>query len=334
MTLYWSSPRVTLTGGGDVVRYDPMLGPDRYSRASDWLDSTGRELAFASFTFDPDAPGSVVLAPETVLAPPPIRPTPIPSGVVVDDGADDWHRGFDLATEALDEGVVEKVVVARQVKLEFDGPVPTGTVLARLVRDNPGTYAFAIEGLVGACPELLVSVDRDRVTALVLAGTASSREALADEMIVVEHRHAADSVAEALAPRTFDLVGEQSALSFGQINHVGTRFVGRLRPGLGILDLVAALHPNAAVGGTPPQAALDLIRRIEPVSRGRYAGPIGWFDRAGNGEFSLALRCGLIRSGTVTLYAGGGLVPGSPRQREWDETTLKLTPMLGALGLA
>ena len=332
MTVFWSSPGITMTGSGDVARYDPRIGSERYRLARDWLDSTGREIGFASFAFDRDTPGSVVLAPQGIVPSVPTGTT-TPPGRVVDDGRSDWEAGYLVAMAELSAARVGKVVLARQVELDFDDPVPVPTIVERLVEANPDTYVFSVDGMVGACPELLVSVDGDQVTSLVLAGTARTAEGLDSNKISDEHRYAADSVASALADLTIDLVGEQSVLTFGMINHVGTRFIGRRRPGVGILDLVAALHPTASVGGTPSAEAVALIRGIEPRSRGNYAGPIGWFDTAGNGEFSLALRCGLIRSNRVTLYAGGGLVATSDRESEWDETELKLGPMLQALNV-
>lgn len=333
MSLFWSSPRKTIHSEGPLLRFDPMVGAGRYRRASDWLTSSGLDIALASFSFDPAAPGSVVLGAERYTE---SRPTPsggIPGGTILEDGREAWEQGFQMAMRALSEDRVNKVVLARQARLDFGEPIPLDSVLSRLVENNPRTYVFSVDGLVGASPELLVSVEDDLMTALVLAGTASTQKGLATDKIAAEHRYAADSVRAALSPLTVDLAGEQSVLGFGAINHVGTRFVGRIEPGTGVLDLVASLHPNAAVCGAPSEAALDLIRTMEPSGRDRYAGPVGWFDRVGNGEFSLALRCGLVRSHQMTLYAGGGLVTGSSMVSEWEETQLKLSPMMQALGL-
>lgn len=321
-------------GPGAFERFDPTVGPDRYRSAALWLASSGLPVALASFTFDPAAPGSLVLAPSD-LAPEFIASsTPIPPARIVDTGKGVWEEGFGAAMDAISGGRVEKVVLARQVDLEFDGPVPLESVVANLLADNPDTFVFAVDGLVGASPELLVAVDGDQVTSLVLAGTARTGDDLSSAKISEEHRHAADTVAAILGALTVDLVGEQSILSFGAIDHVGTRFVGRRKPGVGILELVAALHPTPALGGTPHDRAIELISRIEPRSRGRYGGPVGWFDPDGNGEFAIALRCASIRADRATLYAGGGLVADSTREAEFEETELKLRPMLSALGVA
>jgi menaquinone-specific isochorismate synthase len=100
-----------------------------------------------------------------------------------------------------------------------------------------------------------------------------------------------------------------------------------------VSDLLSALHPTAAVAGTPTKTAVELIRDLEGHERGRYAGPVGWLDREGDGEFAIALRCGMVDGATATLYSGAGIVEGSDPGMEFDETQIKLRPMLGALGL-
>lgn len=331
--LFWSSAQGTMFGLGDTNKFNPGLGAERYERAKRWLGDTGRSHAFASFSFDPKDASSVVIAPEIVDRDRPPTEGPSPSGRVVDDGRTDWEEGFRTALETLGVGGLEKVVLARQVDLEFETTVSVSTLLARLVAGNPSTYVFSIDGLVGACPELLVRVDRRVVSSLVLAGTARRPEELDSDKIVREHQHASDSVRHVLAHHADGLTGTRSVLEFGEIKHVGTRFEASLRPGVGVLDLVAELHPNPSVCGTPADDALHLIRTIEPRARQRYAGPVGWFDDQGNGEFSLALRCGMIEGSKATLYSGGGLVVGSEMATEWDETELKLGPMLRGLGV-
>ncbi len=329
----WSGPHLYLEGVGQAAVYDPGTGPDRFTRARSWLEGTGRQIGFASFTFDPSDPGSVVLAPERVVDSPaaPASGT-LPGGVLVDDGRVVWAKGFDSAVESLEAGRVDKVVLARQARVEFSAPVDSRTVLSRLITGNPSTYSFLIEGLVGASPELLVSLDGESVSSLVLAGTSPGAEGLTNEKNTIEHDLAAGSVESGLRHHTTGLVAERSVLRFGKISHLGTSFSAKAIPGVGVLDLLESLHPTAAVAGVPTTSALRLIRQIEPP-RGRYAGPLGWFDRDGNGEFTLALRCGLIEGRVATLYSGGGLVAGSDLDEEWDETRLKLGPMWTALGL-
>jgi menaquinone-specific isochorismate synthase len=116
------------------------------------------------------------------------------------------------------------------------------------------------------------------------------------------------------------------------MSHVGTRIEGPAVPGTTVAEILADLHPTAAVAGTPTKTAMDLIREMEPRSRGRYAGPVGWMSAEGDGVFAIALRCGQVEGHHMTLFAGGGLVDGSEEDPELAETELKLAPMLAALG--
>lgn len=332
--LYWSSSIGSIAAIGETEAVDVGTGEERYSRARESLERSRGQVAFASFAFDIEDPFSVVMIPPGTDRSWQPSTGGIPRGTVVTDGADEWVTGFDGAMTAIGAGRAQKVVLARQVTAQFDSDVPVESVLARLVSDNPSSHVFSIDGLVGASPELLVRVLDSRVTSLVLAGTSTSVEGLETPIISAEHGYAASSVEESLRPLTTGLSRERSPIVYGRISHLGTRFEATALPGIGVLDLVASLHPTAAVCGTPSDSALELIRDLEPRSRGRYAGPVGWFDTEGNGEFAIALRCAQILGDRATLYAGGGLVEGSQRGSEWEETSLKLTPMLRALGLS
>jgi menaquinone-specific isochorismate synthase len=329
MRAAWSSPTTRIDASEGVIS-DPGTGQDRYRVAMYALRTSPSPLAIAAFTFDPDEPGSVVIVPEAGHALPAARA--VPRGRVVDDGKAEWDLSFARSTEALASGAVEKLVLARRVTCRFDGEVDPVRVWQNLVAQNPGTYCFLVDGFTGASPELLIRVEGPTVESLALAGTGVTDYDLAGELIDTEHRLAADSVAEALAPHVEGLVSERGIHRFGGLAHVGTRFTGELRDGVTVLDLLAAVHPTAAVAGTPRDEALRMIREIEGP-RGLYSGPVGWFDREGNGEFAIALRCGTIEGDTAVLHAGGGLVAGADRDREWRETDLKLQPMLSALGI-
>lgn len=328
MTIAWESTRMTFAGA-EGNRFDPGTGPRRYERARDWLEMSGASRAFAAFTFDPDAEGSVVVTPGEAGEP---APAPFDPPVLITDGRAEWEEGFERAIEALADGRLEKVVLARQVAYDWGASADALAVWSRLTRNNPGTYQFLVDGLVGASPELLVGVDQGRVESLALAGTAGSPRGLHGSKVEQEHKLAADSVESAFRTHVHRIRSVRSAHRFGELVHTGTRFEGLLRPGSGILDLLADLHPTAAVAGTPRDDAVDAIRRLERP-RGLYAGPVGWFDTEGDGEFAIALRCGQVSGRRVVLFAGGGLVPGSHRELEWAETELKLTPMRSALGI-
>ena len=314
------------------------LDTQAIQRALDALRDTGQQLAFATFTFDPSSPGSVVIVPDSVARTNEIETSPvdIPRGHAVSDGGGDWEWSVGEAVAAIEAGRVEKVVLARQVEVQFEAVVPQHAVARNLRSANQDCYTFLVDGLVGASPELLVGLRGEAVSSLALAGTApgGSEGGLSSARMTVEHELAADSVAHALGRHTSSLSRSgRHVADFGSIRHLATRFDGLARSGTTVMDLVASLHPTAAVAGSPQDEALDLIRDLEPKPRGRYAGPVGWFDANGDGEFAIALRCGQITGSSATLYAGAGLVRGSDPDQELAETNLKLRPMLDALGI-
>lgn len=325
-------------GEGNVQAFDPGTGPDRYEKALVALQESGKSAAYASFTFDPEMEGSIVLVPEHVadVDTEDLTTTAgsMPEGHIASDGSGHWMTGMARALESLQTGILEKVVLSRQIEAVFDSEVPVRELVRRLHVDQPTCYTFAVDGLVGASPELLVSLSGGSLSSLALAGTSVEADDLGSAKIDREHWYTASSVETALSRHVTDLnkTGKR-VVEFGDIKHLASRFEGRAVPGTSVLDVLGSLHPTAAVAGTPTEPAIALIRQIEPTRRGRYAGPIGWFDADGEGEFAIALRCGLVRGSTVTLYAGGGIVDGSDPQSEFNETELKLRPMRSALEL-
>ncbi len=258
--------------------------------------------------------------------------------------------------DAIAAGEVRKVVLAR----DLVGTVPADADLRRLVRalstSYPDTWTFAVDGLIGASPETLVTVSGGRVTARVLAGTVGrGADASADAEASLalrtsakdldEHRYAVRSVVEVLEPHTTSLRadGTPFTLELPNLWHLATDIAGELDDAASALDLVDALHPTAAVAGTPTGAAIELIRRIEPFDRGRYAGPVGWVDANGDGEWAIALRCAqvgapFLRSFSaysdtipVVAHAGAGIVDGSEPETELLETRVKFRPIVDAL---
>jgi len=335
-SLRWASRGVVKTALGECIRFDPGTGPGRYPRALEALRDSGRDTAVASFTFDPDEPGSIVEIPEEIATIPfPGARTPsMPGGHIVDDGAGSWQTSIKGALEAISSDLVEKVVVTRQLEMEFDQPPSLTEIFDRLLELQPDCYTFLIGGLVGASPELLVSLRGGAVSSLVLAGTATDAEGLRSEKMEREHELSRSSVLEGISPHLETLqMEERRVRGFGTIKHLASSFEGAANPGVTVLDLVAALHPTAAVAGTPADTALKIIKDLELRSRGRFGGPVGWFDTDGEGEFAVALRCGQFDATKLTLYAGGGIVEGSDVETEYAETELKLRPMRRALGL-
>lgn len=245
---------------------------------------------------------------------------------------------------------LEKVVLARAVTLRSpDGPFDEVGAVRRLRTDFPScfVFAFASDGhcFLGATPERLVRLRDKLVSTMCLAGSirrgateAEDRE-LGDALLASEkerHEHALvvrglraalAEVCDEIAP-----VSTPVLLKVRNVQHLLTTVVGRVKDGRTILDVVHYLHPTAAVGGLPSETALRVIREREGLDRGWYAGPIGWLDARGEGEFAVALRCALVRDDQATLFAGCGIVADSDPQAEYAESRLKLQPMLQALG--
>lgn len=256
------------------------------------------------------------------------------------------------AIRAIAAGRLAKVVLARCLTIELPVVPEPVEVARRLHRQEPSCTAFiqavAHGRFVGASPELLVSRRGDAVVSHPLAGTvgldgaaASDAEAsgrlLASAKDREEHQLVVEQIAAVLSSccRELEIPSAPSLVPLRSIAHLGTRLVGRLRPdeaGLpSVLSLVAALHPTAAVGGLPDQEAEAFILATEVLPRDCWAGPVGWVDRAGDGDWVIGLRSALLGDDTVRLWGGGGIVADSDPKSELDETTLKLRPVLEAI---
>jgi menaquinone-specific isochorismate synthase len=253
-------------------------------------------------------------------------------------------RAVAAAVERIRAGHLSKVVLTRDLIATADAPIDTRVLLRRLADRFPSCYTFACAGLVGATPELLVRRFGGQVESLVLAGTiardagaacdgASAATLFASAKDREEHSYAADMVRNALAPLCDDLTmpAHPELLSLSNLIHLATPVRGRLTEQRSVLDVVAALHPTPAVGGTPTDTALDLIRELEMMERGRYTGPVGWIDARGDGEWGLALRCAQVEGNQARLYAGGGIVAGSDPASELAEAQTKFRAMRYAI---
>jgi menaquinone-specific isochorismate synthase len=185
--------------------------------------------------------------------------------------------------------------------------------------------------LAGTAPRG-ADADADTAASLALATSAKDQD---------EHLYAVKSVLSSLRPHTSALASSEQpfTLKLPNVFHLATDVEGELSDGASALDLIAALHPTAAVAGTPTDAALDVIRRLEPLGRGRYAGPVGWIDAHGDGEWAIALRCAQFdldtadAAGRIPLraHAGAGIVAGSDPEAELLETRVKFRPIVDAL---
>lgn len=256
------------------------------------------------------------------------------------------------AISRLRAGELEKVVLSRSLVATNPG-IELRTLLAELRRRDPGCHLFAapatasLEGgdFVGASPETLIRREGDRVLSLPNAGTAARSPDPGRDRQVAEallrsaknrHEHAAvvEAVADALQPHCAELRvdPEPHLAATATVWHLATAVRGRLRaPAPSALSLAAALHPTPAVCGTPTAAAAELIARLEPGSRGLYAGLVGWVDSRGDGEWAVSLRCALLTRAAVRIDAGAGIVAESQPELEVAETEVKLRTLIDAL---
>jgi menaquinone-specific isochorismate synthase len=260
-----------------------------------------------------------------------------------------WTAAVGSAAARLRAGEAAKVVLAREVLARGDGVVSAAMVARSLRSAYPSCFIYLITGadgtaFAGASPELLVRRSGGRAFSQPMAGSVARGATDAEDDRLarqledsakdkVEHRIVSDFVVEALAPyaRTVTAPGPE-VVRFTNIQHLATSVTAELRePPANALELAAALHPTPAVGGWPRDAADALIDELEGMERGWYAGAVGWIDARGDGEFAVALRCGLLWEDGARLYAGVGVMPDSDPARELEETELKFKALLTAL---
>jgi menaquinone-specific isochorismate synthase len=380
------APIAWVRGGDGLVGWGvhastTVSGPTRFSDARAWwhahletfsvadavhASGTG-PILFTSFSFS-QAEESVLVIPKVIVGQrngkswltwigdlaQPILPTEKTStstaNLIWQDepiSQSDWESQVSKLVREIQSGNVDKVVLARDQSAKADTEIDVRNVLRNLTRDYPSTWNFAIDGLVGATPELLLRLSKGMVTSRVLAGTISKTGdderdlALAGSLArsskdLEEHNYAVRSVAEALEPfcSSTNVPESPFVLHLTNVMHLATDVTGALVETTKRVDsfsLLEKLHPSAAVCGTPTQKAFELIAANEGINRGRYAGPVGWIDAAGDGELGIALRCGQISGTDVRIFAGCGIVNGSIPAKELAESEAKFAPMRSAL---
>jgi menaquinone-specific isochorismate synthase len=367
--LAWVRGEEGLVGWGEVARLD-TAGPARFRDADRWwrsfagrlsvddevgLPGTG-PVAFASFTFADDAPGSVVIVPRVVVgrrdgvawitefshadAVHAVRPV-CPSGAVrYADGqlsVAGYRQAVAEAVRRMRAGELDKVVLAHDLLAVADRPHDARHLLAGLAQRYPACWSYSVDGLVGATPELLVRRRAGAVWSRVLAGTIwpgpTAEADLGDALLGSvkdrhEHRLAVQSLVDSLRPLCASLTApdEPVPLVLPNVTHLASDVVGTLpaEEPASLLELAAAVHPTAAVGGTPREIAVPMIAALEGMDRGRYTGPVGWVDAAGDGELGIALRCAQLDGPVARLFAGCGIVADSDPDNEVREAAAKL----------
>ncbi len=326
-------------------------------------------VAFGSFTFADDTDGSMLTVPEVIIGrrgattwvttistaittPPALHqssaPTP-PVQTTFRDGSVDgilWQRIIAEAVRHIKSGQLDKVVLARDIHADLSEPLDVRWPLRQLASSYPNCWTFHIDGFFGATPEMLVRLERGLVTSRVLAGTIRRTGdddhdlALAGSLArsskdLEEHEYAVRSVADALASHCTSMNVPEApyVLHLPNVMHLATDVTGVMDDDATALSLVAALHPSAAVGGTPTATAVQLIVELEGMSRDRYAGPVGWIGASGDGEWGIGLRSAQIDDNGmgVRLFAGCGIVADSVPADELAECNAKLIPVRDAL---
>ena len=339
------------------------------------VPGVGGPVVFASFPFDAEhtASESVLVVPRVVIGrragqawvttigpagDPEPRPSPVTgriepprlSGVTGRSlDREQWQRIVAEGVERIERNGLSKVVLARGVEIAAEAPIDPRWLVGALAASYPNCWTYNVDGLIGASPEMLVRLQDGLAMSRVLAGTIR-REG--DEELdlklahalarsgknLVEHELAVESVAAALAPfcSGMNVPDAPYVLELPNVLHLASDVTAVAHGDVTALRLAAELHPSAAVCGTPTATARKAIAELEQLDRGRYSGPIGWMDAAGDGEFAIALRCGQLAGDhrSIALYAGCGIVAGSDPAEEYAETQAKLIPMLEALRFA
>jgi menaquinone-specific isochorismate synthase len=381
-----TAPVSWVRGGDGLVGWGAyattkVSGPTRFSDARTWWHQQLEKLAisdsvhvsgtgpilFTSFSFDENEDSELVI-PEVVVgmrngsswitwigdkAQPKLAQSP----QMLEDAEYNWGDGslspsewqirVAQAIKEIESTKLEKVVLARDLKVNSHRAIDPRKILRNLSAEYPSTWIFAVAGLIGATPELLLRLSRGMVTSRVLAGTISKTGddekdlALAASLArsskdLEEHEYAVRSVADALDPfcTSTNVPESPFVLHLANVMHLATDVTGALiesKKNVDAFTILEKLHPSAAVCGTPTEIAAKLIKDIEGMSRGRYAGPVGWLDASGDGELGIALRCGQILENELRIFAGCGLVAGSNPEKELSESNAKFAPMRSAL---
>lgn len=375
----WITGDSGLVAWGEAARIDCGTGSDRFKTAASQLDrlfdhvetenpyedieGTG-PIAFGSFTFDSETPGSSIVLPKVIVRwvgqdawvtnvgeePPEIAGESrnsadrTPNDISIRSDTEQWLNAARKALELIRAEQLEKVVLARKVDVRGQHDFDIPEIIRGLAERYPSCFTFAFEELVGASPELLVRLRGTAVESIPLAGSAPrgggpeddkllADALLASEKNLLEHRLAVESVVTPLNELCHMVEADPrpEVLRLSGVQHLATHVTGQLHTPLSSLELAGVLHPTAAVCGTPREVAMQAIRDLEGQDRGRYSGVTGWVDDHGDGEWAIALRCAEIAGSDASVFAGSGIVRGSVEEEELAETNLKLEAILSAI---
>jgi menaquinone-specific isochorismate synthase len=261
----------------------------------------------------------------------------------------EWKDTVQKAKEEINHSDIEKIVLAREMWLQFNENVNIGSVLQKLLDTHPTSYIFAIEKdnhcFLGATPERLVKLEKDHLLSTCLAGTAPRGKTKEEDQVISEgllhdqkNREEHDFVVKMIKHSIeeyctqLDVPNEPVIYPLTNLQHLYTPVTATLKKEYSLFDIIEKLHPTPALGGTPKESSLQFIREHERLDRGWYGAPIGWIDSNQNGEFAVAIRSALIKGTEASLFAGCGVVKDSNPDEEYEETNIKFLPMLSVLG--
>jgi menaquinone-specific isochorismate synthase len=260
-----------------------------------------------------------------------------------------WLDSVETVISHIEEGKLEKAVLARELQLATLSQFDIESILYRLQENQLTSYIFAFESgpstFIGATPERLIKKKKNRLFSTCLAGSIKrgmtikedeylEKELLNDHKNLAEHQFVVDMIAKELeiVCTSIKKPTKPSVFKAKDIQHLYTPIIGTAKQDVPLLSVLDRLHPTPALGGFPKEESLEEIRNHELLDRGWYAGPIGWMDSNGDGEFAVAIRSGLFQEKKASLFAGCGIVAKSEPQKEYEETQIKFKPMLTAIG--
>jgi isochorismate synthase len=275
----------------------------------------------------------------------PASPVARSSTSVSEGPPDEWTRLVEAIGTEIARGALEKVVLARRVVVDLPRALDPADVLARLRVEAPESTRFLVRRngsvFLGATPERLAKKQGASLETEAVAGSMNALDREAARHLresskeLAEHALVVREIVRALEPlaESIQKPNEPELHELRHVVHLRTRVLASLLGSPHLLEVVERLHPTPAVGGAPTARALEWIASHERDERGWYAGPIGWFDQAGDGEMAVALRSGVLEAERAHLYVGAGIVEHSVPQAELAETRWKLRTLLSALGI-
>lgn len=260
-----------------------------------------------------------------------------------------YIKAVRTVTDKINEGIADKVVLARSIKINFEESVEGVCALHHIATEQQESYHFGLQKdqklFFGATPERLIEVKAGQAISACVAGSIPRGKSaeedrslgetlLADDKNLKEHDYVVQMIFDVFEKycSSIDMPKGPKLMKVRDIQHLFTPIEGPLKRGVDIFTLVESLHPTPALGGVPTSTSLEMIRQYEQMNRGYYAAPVGWTDTEGDGEFAVAIRSALLNKDEAYLYAGGGIVADSDAQTEYDETWVKFRPVMRSLG--